>query len=50
MKSFKLLFFDFGHVTRFTNWRPPQSDNEKYTIAHIYETDLPIFIKFVAKC
>ena len=25
-------------------------DIEKYTNDHIYETDPPVFIKFVAKC
>ena len=42
--------FDFGHVTRFTKWWPPESDIEKYTHGHIYETNPPIFIKFDAKC
>ena len=26
------------------------ADIEKYTHGHIYETDPPIFIKFIAKC
>ena len=28
----------------------PQTDTEKYTHDHIYKTDQPIFINFVAKC
>ena len=37
-------------MTRFTKWRPPYSDLEKYKHGHIYETDLLILVKFVAKC